>query len=86
LILIIVASLINIFFHSGLLQLVICVAGIGIFCGFILYDVQKAKNLANTLPNAIGITVSLFLDVLNLFIFILELLTILQGGGGRRGR
>ncbi len=86
LILIIVASLINIIFASGLLQLVISVAGVGIFCGFILYDVQKAKNLANTLPNAIGITVSLFLDVLNLFIFILELLTILQGGGGRRRR
>ncbi len=85
LILIIVASLINIFFQSTLLVLVICIAGIGIFCGFILYDVQKAKYLANTLPNAIGITVSLFLDVLNLFIFILDLLTILQGGGrGRR--
>jgi len=85
LILIIVASLISIFFQSGILTLVICVAGIGIFCGFILYDVQKAKYLANTLPNAIGITVSLFLDVLNLFIFILDLLTILQGGGrGRR--
>ncbi|HEY4034128.1 MAG TPA: Bax inhibitor-1/YccA family protein [Ktedonobacteraceae bacterium] len=84
LILIIVASLINIIFASGILQLVICVAGIGIFCGLILYDVQKAKYLANTLPNAIGLTVSLFLDVLNLFMFILELLTILQGGGGRR--
>ncbi len=85
LILIIVASLINIFFQSTLLVLIICIAGIGIFCGFILYDVQKAKYLANTLPNAIGITVSLFLDVLNLFIFILDLLTILQGGGrGRR--
>jgi len=83
LILIIVASLINIFFHSGFLAMVICVAGIGIFCGFILYDVQKAKYAANTLPNAIGITVSLFLDVLNLFLFILELLTILQGGGRR---
>jgi len=85
LILIIVASLLNIFFQSTLLVLVICIAGIAIFCGFILYDVQKVKYAANTLPNAIGITVSLFLDVLNLFIFILELLTILQGGGrGRR--
>lgn len=85
LILIIVASLINIFFHSTLIALVISIVGIAIFCAFILYDVQKAKYLANTLPNAIGITVSLFLDVLNLFMFILELLTILQGGGrGRR--
>jgi FtsH-binding integral membrane protein len=86
LILLIVASLINIFFHSTLVVLVICIVGIAIFCGFILYDVQKAKYLANTLPNAIGITVSLFLDVLNLFMYILELLTILQGGGGRGRR
>lgn len=84
LILIIVASLINILFQSTLLVLVICIAGIGIFSGFILYDVQKAKYMANTLPNAIGITVSLFLDVLNLFMYILELLTILQGGGRSR--
>ena len=84
LILIIVASLINILFQSTFLVLVICIAGIGIFSGFILYDVQKAKYLANTLPNAIGVTVSLFLDVLNLFMYILELLTILQGGGRSR--
>jgi FtsH-binding integral membrane protein len=85
LILIIVASLINLLFQSTFLVLLICIAGIGIFSAFILYDVQKAKYLANTLPNAIGITVSLFLDVLNLFLYILELLTILQGGGrGRR--
>jgi len=84
LILIIVASLVNIFFHSTLIALVISVVGIAVFCGLLLYDVQKAKHLANTLPNAIGLTVSIFLDVLNLFMFILELLTILQGGGGRR--
>jgi modulator of FtsH protease len=89
LILLIVASLINIIFagvfHSSVLSLVISVIGIAIFCGFLLYDVQKAKRMANTLPNAIGLTVSIFLDVLNLFLYILELLTILQGGGrGRR--
>jgi FtsH-binding integral membrane protein len=85
LILLIVASLINIIFQSGLMALVISVVGIAIFCGFLLYDVQKAKRMANTLPNAIGLTVSIFLDVLNLFLYILELLTILQGGGrGRR--
>jgi modulator of FtsH protease len=84
LILIFVAGLINILFQSTLFELVICIAGVGIFCGYILYDVQKAKKLANTLPNAIGITVSLFLDVLNLFMYILQLLTILQGGGRNR--
>jgi modulator of FtsH protease len=84
LILLIVAGLINILFQSTFFALVICIAGIGIFCGYILYDVQKAKYLANTLPNAIGITVSLFLDILNLFLYILQFLTILQGGGRNR--
>jgi FtsH-binding integral membrane protein len=79
-ILLIVASLIGIFFRSTLLQLVISVAGVGIFSAYVLYYVQRAKNLADTMPNAIGLTVSLFITVLNLFLFILRLLSIFQGG------
>jgi FtsH-binding integral membrane protein len=48
-----------------------------------LYYVQRAKYLADTMPNAIGITVSLFITVLNLFLYILMLLSILQGGNRR---
>jgi FtsH-binding integral membrane protein len=82
-ILLIVASLISIFFPSTLLVLVISVAGVGIFSAYVLYYVQRAKYLADTMPNAIGLTVSLFITVLNLFIFILQILTILQGGNRR---
>lgn len=84
LILLLVASLVGLFFHSTLFVMVISVVGIGIFCGFVLYYVQRAKYMADTLPNAIGLTVSLFITVLNLFLYILQLLTILQGGGDRR--
>jgi FtsH-binding integral membrane protein len=83
-ILLIVASLISIFFHSTFFVLVISVLGVGIFSAYVLYYVQMAKNLADTMPNAIGLTVSLFITVLNLFIFILRILSILQGGN-RRG-
>ncbi|GAC1567076.1 MAG: hypothetical protein NVS3B14_11960 [Ktedonobacteraceae bacterium] len=84
-ILLLVASLVSIFFHSTFFIFLICVAGVGIFSAYILYYVQRAKYMADTLPNAIGLTVSLFIAVLNLFIFILEILTILQGGNrGRR--
>lgn len=83
-ILLIVASLISIFFHSTLFVLVISVLGVGIFSAYVLYYVQQAKYLADTMPNAIGLTVSLFITVLNLFIFILRILSILQGGN-RRG-
>ena len=52
--------------------------------GYILYYVQRAKTMADTLPNAIGLTVSLFVTLMNLFLYILEILTILQGGRDRR--
>ena len=83
-ILLIVASLISIFFHSTFFVLLISVLGVGIFSAYVLYYVQMAKNLADTMPNAIGLTVSLFITVLNLFLFILRILSILQGGN-RRG-
>lgn len=83
LILLIVASLISIFFHSTFFVLLISIAGVGIFSAYVLYYVQRAKYLADTMPNAIGLTVSLFITVLNLFIFILQILTILQGGNRR---
>ncbi|HTI13345.1 MAG TPA: Bax inhibitor-1/YccA family protein [Dictyobacter sp.] len=82
--LLIVASIIGIFFHSTLFALVISVVGIAIFSGYVLYYVQRAKYVADTMPNAIGLTVSLFITLLNLFLYILELLTILQGNGRRR--
>ncbi|HZS77949.1 MAG TPA: Bax inhibitor-1/YccA family protein [Ktedonobacteraceae bacterium] len=84
-ILLIVAGLVTFFFHSPFLYFIISVAGVGIFSAYVLFYVQRAKYMADTLPNAIGITVSLFITVLNLFLYILELLTILQGGNrGRR--
>ncbi len=83
-ILLIVAMLISIFFYSTFFALLISVLGVGIFSAYILYYVQQAKYLADTMPNAIGLTVSLFITVLNLFLFILRILSILQGGS-RRG-
>ncbi len=84
LILLLVASIIGIFFASNLFYLLISVVAIAIFAGYVLYYVQRGKYMADTLPNAIGLTVSLFITLLNLFRYILLLLTILQGGGGRR--
>jgi len=85
LILLLVAGLVNIFiFHSTVFVLLISLIGIAIFSGLILYDVQRAKYMADTMPNAIGLTVSIFLDVLNLFLYILRVLSILQGGDRNR--
>lgn len=84
LILLIVAGLIGIFFHSTFFALFISIFGIAIFSGYVLYYVQRARYLADTMPNAIGLTVSIFVTLLNLFLYILQLLTILQGGRNRR--
>jgi modulator of FtsH protease len=84
LILLLIAGIVEIFFQSPLFVLIVAVIGVAIFCGYMLYYVQRAKYLADTLPNAIGMTVSLFLTVMNLFLYILEILTIVQGGGRRR--
>lgn len=87
-ILLLVASVIGLFFggifNTGIFGLIIAVLGVAIFSGYVLYYVQRAKYMADTMPNAIGLTVSLFITVLNLFLYILELLSILQGGGRRR--
>lgn len=82
-ILLIIAGIVGFFFTSTLFALIVAVFGVAIFCGYILFYVQRAKTLADTLPNAIGLTVSLFLTLMNLFLYILEILTILQGGRRR---
>lgn len=84
LILLLVTSIIGLFFNSIGFALIIAFFGVAIFCGYILYYVQRAKHMADTLPNAIGMTVSLFLTLMNLFLYILEILSILQGGNRRR--
>jgi len=87
LILLLVTSLLGLFFgsffHTTLIQLIISLFGIALFSGFVIFNVQRAKYAADTMPNAIGLTISIFLAVLNLFLFILELLSILQGGRRR---
>jgi len=81
--LLIVASLVGIFLHATLLYLIISVVGVAIFSAYVLFYVQRAKYMADTTPNAIGLTVSIFITVLNLFLYILELLSILSGNSRR---
>lgn len=86
--LLLVVSVIGIFFgglfHSSLFSLIIAFFGVAIFSGYVLVHVQRAKYMPDTLPNAIGLTVSIFITVLNLFLYILEILSILQGDNRRR--
>ncbi|MDD3324069.1 MAG: Bax inhibitor-1/YccA family protein [Sulfurospirillaceae bacterium] len=75
LIVVVVASLINIFFHSPVLQLVIASVSSILFSAFILYDTQNIIRGAYETP--IEGAIALYLDFLNLFVSLLQILGIL---------
>ena len=73
------ASVVNIFLKSTTLYWVISYAGVFLFVGLIAYDTQKLKALVGVESNAqtqkyaiIG-ALMLYLDFINLFIFILRI-------------
>ncbi len=77
LIVVILAGIANFFLRMPALQLTIAAAALLIFSGYILVDTSRMIRGGET--NPILITVSLYLDILNLFVALLELLTALQG-------
>ena len=78
-IVILLASVANIFLGLSALSIVISMMAIGIFSAFILYDVQRIVNGGET--NYISATLSIYLDVYNIFTSLLNLLGI--AGGSR---
>jgi len=74
LIVIVVASLINIFFHSPIVQLAIAGISSILFSAFILYDTQNIIRGAYETP--VEGAIALYLDFLNLFISLLQILGI----------
>ena len=74
---VIVASLANIYFQMPALHIVICVMVIGIFSAYILHDVQQIVNGGET--NYVSATLSLYLNVYNIFSSLLSLLGIAGG-------
>ncbi len=81
---IIVASIVGIFWQNSMLQFVISICGVVVFTGLTMYDAQRLKHMALALPDgrtgsyAIVGALALYLDFINLFLFLLRLF------GGRR--
>ena len=73
-----VGILVNMFVGSTVGMMVISVAGIGIFSAFMLYDLKRIMDGGET--NYISATLALYLDLFNVFQFMLSLL----GLGGDR--
>lgn len=64
-------------------HLLYAIVGAAIFVGFTLFDFSNIKHRFG--PNDyVMATVSLYLDFLNLFLFLLQILMSLSGGGSRR--
>lgn len=77
LIVIILASVANMFFHSSLATLVISSFGVLLFSGFILYDVNRVVQGGET--NYVMAALSIYLDIYNMFLHLLQLLMALTG-------
>ena len=71
-ILLIVASLANIFLQIPAMTLAMSAVGVLLFSGFILYDVSRIVNGGET--NYVMATLSLYLSIYNLFTSLLQLL------------
>ena len=77
---IIIASLVNLFLKSSMMDFVISILGVLIFVGLTAYDTQKIKNMYSASDTveisgkkAIMGALTLYLDFINLFIMLLRL-------------
>jgi modulator of FtsH protease len=73
-IVLILASVANIFLHLAALHLVVLVLAMGIFSAWLIHDVQRVINGGET--NYISATLSIYLDLYNIFTALLQLLGI----------
>lgn len=75
----IIASVVNMFLHSTMLNWIVTYIGVLVFVGLIAWDTQKIKALASAQDNeftqklAICGALSLYLDFINLFIMLLRI-------------
>ena len=77
---IIIASVINIFLQSAVFYWLISYAGVAVFIGLTAWDVQKLKRISENITDeeggkklAIYGALTLYLDFINLFLFILRI-------------
>jgi modulator of FtsH protease len=78
-VMLLIAGLLNIFLQSSAMFVTIAVLMVGIFSAFIVYDLKRVKDGLET--NYISATLSIYLDLYNVF---QALLSILGFAGGSR--
>jgi len=78
----VIASIVSIFWHNTMLQVVMNYVGVLVFVGLTAYDTQKLKAIAEQTQDepalaarlAVNGSLMLYLDFVNLFLFILRLM------------
>ena len=72
----VLASLVGMFWHSNALQFVITFVGVIVFAGLTAYDAQRLKGMAYNTGGTTAATIvgalALYLDFINLFLFLLR--------------
>lgn len=76
-----VAMLVSLFTGGAYFRGAISWGGALIFSGLLLIDVNRARSMPDTMGNAVVLTLGIYLDIVNLFLFLLR---IFGGSGGRR--
>ena len=76
------ALIIGMFIESTALQIVISAAGVLLFSGFVLYDTQKVLRTYPDGEHVAG-AITLFLDFVMLFVYVLRFILMIVGGGRR---
>jgi len=77
---VVLASLVGMFWHSDALQFAISVVGVIVFTGLTAWDAQRLKQMAVATPEgqtgsfAVVGALALYLDFINLFLFLLRFL------------
>ncbi|MDB4978997.1 MAG: hypothetical protein JWM56_1183 [Candidatus Peribacteria bacterium] len=65
--------------RTGQFDLILSGAGVVIFALFTAYDVQRIQNLSRYGANPFMLALSLYLDIFNLFLYVLRLMTAISG-------
>lgn len=77
LVVILLASLVNIFFQIPALSLTVSAVAVLLFSGYILFDISRIVNGGE--DNYITATLAVYLDIYNLFVHLLHLLMVFTG-------
>lgn len=74
---IVLASIVSMFFHSGMLNFIISCAGVVVFTGLTAYHTQKLRTIAAAGTNVAALPIvgalTLYLDFINLFVMLIRL-------------